>query len=152
MKTKNMFMVTALVLSCLLLAIPTPVRATAPEEDLLIVADLALGEDGTSASGTFTISSLLFPMDGGLAYEEFHIDQDDMTTHGVKTLTGGNGTITIKFQASITPEGVFGRFVVISGTGAYKKLHGVGATSAWMDYTSTPPTIHAIYSGKAHMD
>ena len=152
MKTKQFLTITALVLMIVMMAVPSPVQATSPEDDLAISANMTLGLDGTSAEGTFTISSSLFPTDSGTAYETFQINLDDMTIHGVKTLTGANGTIVLKFQASITQEGVIGRFVIISGTGAYEKLHGVGDTFAVMDYGNMPPTLFASYTGQAHID
>jgi len=148
MLKKSSNLMTALVLIALLFAMPSPAQATAPQEDFVITADLIMGMDGMSASGTFTISSPLFPSDSGTAYETFHIDYEDMTTHGTKILIGANGTIVLKFQAAITAEGVFGHFTIISGTGAYEKLHGVGDTSAWL----LIPNLWAVYSGKAHFD
>lgn len=148
MKTKTFFMTTILALAVMLLATAAPVHATTPEDGLVISADLQVGTDGSSASGTFTISSPLFETDSGTAYETFMVNWEDMTVHGVKTLYGAAGTIVIKFQGNITPGGVIGKFVIISGTGVYEKLHGVGDTFALM-YNGT---ISATYSGTAHID
>ena len=148
MKKTRFTLVTILVVIGILLTFTVPVQATPPETDLVITADLTMGQDGVSACGTFTISSSLFPADNGTACETFFIDTSDMTIHGTKILTGANGTIVLKFQAAMTAEGVFGHFTIISGTGAYKKLHGVGDSSAWLNF----PNLFAYYSGRAHID
>lgn len=145
---KSVNLATALVLIALLFALPSSAQATAPEPDFVITADLIMGMDGLSASGTFTISSPLFPPDSGTANETFFINYDDMTIHGTKILIGANGTIFLKFQSAITSTGVFGHFTIISGTGTYEKLHGVGDTSAWL----MAPYLWAVYSGEAHID
>lgn len=143
-----------LVLGCMLLLLPASVQATPPVDDLLITATLTMtGPD--SAAGRFTISSSLFDTDTGSAFEVFFMA--DGTIHGVKTLEGKEGNITIKFQAQTTwtsqTTGLAeGQFVIISGTGAYKRLHGVGVTSAMINLAATPPTIAADYTGKAHLD
>ena len=139
----------ALVLVGTLLALPAPVLAT-PPEPLMIEADLYLtGPD--SAAGTFEASDLF--SDAGAATEVFFIAAD--TIHGVKTLVSTEGTITINFQAQLTWTGpttgvAEGRFVIVSGTGAYEKLHGVGETYATLDLA----TYHlwASYTGTAHFD
>lgn len=148
MNKTRLNLVTILVVIGMLLTFTVPVQATPPETDLVITADLTMGQDGVSACGTFTISSSLFPADSGTACETFFIDTSDMTIHGSKVLTGANGTIVLKFQAAITAEGVYGHFTIISGTGAYEKLHGVGDSSAWLVY----PTLWAVYTGRAHID
>ncbi|MFO7697739.1 MAG: hypothetical protein R6X16_11385 [Anaerolineae bacterium] len=139
----------ALALVCLLLALPASALAT-PPEPLTIEADLWLtGEN--SAAGTFGASGLFD--DGGDASEVFFIA--DGTIHGVKTLVGAEGTITMKFQAQLTWTGpttgvAEGRFVIVSGTGAYEKLHGVGESYAELDLAAYH--IWAEYTGRAHID
>ncbi len=152
MKTRSLLAFTILIIMFLLLPAPVPVDATPPEEGFQITADLVVSQYEPSASGTFTISSSFFPNDSGTVYETFVIDPEDMTVHGVKTMQGANGTIVIKFHGNITADGVIGKFVVISGTGNYRKLHGVGETWALMNYGTFPPTIYATYNGKAHID
>ena len=149
MKTKISILLVALVLNSLLLTVPTSALAT-PPEPLTITADLWLtGEN--SAAGTFNASGLL--TDTGQAWQEFSII--DNTVHGVKTLVGAEGSITIRFQAQITWTSATtsiaeGRFVIISGTGAYEKLHGVGETYAELDLAAYQ--IRATYTGNAHFD
>jgi hypothetical protein len=139
----------ALVLVCILLALPAPALAT-PPEPLTIEANLWLtGPD--SAGGSFATDGLF--ADAGLASETFFVA--DGTIHGVKTLEGAEGTFTIHFQAQMTWTGpttgvAEGRFVIVSGTGAYEKLHGVGETYAELDLEAG--TIWALYTGTAHFD
>jgi hypothetical protein len=148
MKTKSIIVIT-LMLGCIILALPNTVQATAPEP-LTIEADLWMtGEN--SAAGYFSTSGLF--SDGGDASEVFKIA--GTTIHGVKTLEGANGTITIKFQAQLSwdQEGkgyANGSFVILSGTGAYKKLHGVGQTYAEINLVTYQ--ISATYTGTAHFD
>jgi len=149
MKTKPWSQV-ALALTCILLLLPAPALAST-SEPLEIVADLWMYPDG-SARGTFTATSDLFS-DSGEASETFFIADD--TTHGVKTLVGEHGTIKIKFQAQLTWFSEFtgeanGRFVIVSGTGAYQKLHGVGKSFATIDLSTGH--IYARYTAAAHFD
>ncbi len=85
----------------------------------------------------------------------------DGTIHGVKTLVGDQGTITIRFQANLTwkPDGTGeanGQYVIVSGTGAYAKLHGVGTTHATLSLACIGPdclpNIEAHYTGTGHFD
>lgn len=146
MKTKITIAV-IFILICSSLA--TPARATTPSP-LTITADLYL-TGPNSAAGSFTANGLF--IEAGEASEVFFIAAG--TIHGVKTLVGAEGTITIKFQAQLTWTGpttgvAQGQFVVISGTGIYEELHGVGDTYAELDLM----TYHlvATYSGQAHFD
>jgi hypothetical protein len=74
---------------------------------------------------------------------------------------GEAGTIILNFQAQLTWTSATagyaeGRFVIVSGTGAYEKLHGVGDTYAELDLgcmgPECPPNIVATYTGKARFD
>jgi hypothetical protein len=148
-------MTMALVLVCTLLALPAPALATPPEALTIDAQMWMTGE--TAAAGIFWTSGLFD--DIGDASEEFFIA--DGTIHGVKTLVGEAGTITLNFQAQVTWTSettgyAEGRFVIVSGTGAYNKLHGVGETYATLDLgcvgPDCPPNIVATYTGTAHFD
>ena len=148
MKTR-FFILMLFVLGCIILAFPAPVAATRPET-LTINADMWLIGDN-SAAGSFATSGLF--VDLGSASESFFITAN--TIHGVKTLVGAEGTITIDFQAQLTWTGptsgvAQGQFVIISGTGAYKKLHGVGETYAELDLAIYH--LVATYTGTGHFD
>jgi hypothetical protein len=142
-------MTLALILVCLLVILPAPTEASQPEQ-LTINAELWMtGEN--SAAGTFNTAGLFAA--NGSASETFFIAAE--TIHGVKTLANAAGNITIRFQAQLTWTGpttgiAEGRFVIVSGTGAYKKLHGVGETYAALNLTAYH--ILASYSGTAHFD
>jgi hypothetical protein len=143
MKTKASILI-ALVLVGTLMFLPTPAQATTPVE-LVITAEL-----NYFTTGTFEANSPLFS-DTGVAYQEFSIKGG--TIHGVKTLYGADGTITIKFQARLINDGLtaIGTFVIVSGTGAYEKLHGVGDTYAVI-VDPVLGHITATYTGTAHFD
>jgi hypothetical protein len=148
MRTKSITVIT-LILVSLIMALPIPVKASAPEP-LEITAELWMTGENTAA-GSFTTSGLF--IDAGPACEVFKIA--GTTIHGVKTLEGADGTITIKFQAQMTwtsqTTGVAkGSYVIISGTNAYQNLHGVGGTYAEIDLATYH--ILAVYTGKAHFD
>jgi hypothetical protein len=148
-KTKITFILLILVMG-MLLALPAPVQATKPAGDLEIEAHLYFTGE-TSAAGNFSIhSEALGISDSGPACQTFHIDMEDLTIHGKKTLTGADGTIILKFQAQLSYDfsQAVGTFTIISGTGAYRKLHGVGSTNATIMYG----VIDATYNGSAHFD
>jgi hypothetical protein len=147
MKTKASVLMSVLAVISMLM-LPAPVLAT-PSESLEIYVDMWMtGED--SAAGTFSTSGLF--TDSGVCSEVFFIADD--TTHGVKTLVGAEGTITIRYQARLTwtpTTGIAeGRWVIVSGTGPYEKLHGVGDTYAELYLTTY--TLWASYTGKAHFE
>lgn len=143
-------MAMAVLLICGLLALPAPALATPPEQ-LAIHADMWItGED--SAAGTFEITGLF--SDSGQASEVYFMA--GKTTHGVKTLVGEAGTITIYYQAQVTWTSettgeAIGKWVIISGTGAYENLHGTGDTYAALDFLGNPQLV-ATYTGMAHFD
>jgi len=152
MKTRTSIMLAVWLLASILVALPVPVGATAPEP-LTITANLVMtGEN--SAAGTFTISGLF--TDSGYASQVYFLA--GKTTHGVKTLEGAEGSITIKYQAQVTWTSettgfAEGQFTIVSGTGKYANLHGVGETYAEVDLGASPyPTITATYTGEAHFD
>lgn len=149
MKTKTSIMLAFATITSMLLALVTPVHATAPEA-LEITADMWVNLDGVTADGTFSANGVISEINQP-AVETFFMDVAEGTIHGVKTLSGVHGTIIIKFQAAFTsPTTCVGTFVIISGTGDYTKLHGVGITDATID----PMTGHlvAIYTGTGHIN
>jgi hypothetical protein len=146
MKTKISIVMISIFLSVVLVSpasatVPVPVTITA-------ILDMT---GPNSAAGSFDISGLF--ADTGVASEQFFTSSN--TIHGVKTLIGSEGTITIHFQAQLTWLGpttavAKGRFVIVSGTGAYEKLHGVGDTLAELDLVTGH--LLATYTGEAHFD
>ena len=148
MKTKVSILM-AFMLVWMLLALPAPVQATPPETMAIEVDMYLTGPD--SAAGTFSTSGLF--SDGGYVSEAFFMAAN--TSHGIKTLESAVGTITIHYQVMLTWTGpttgfADGRFVVVSGTGAYQNLHGVGTTHAELDLATGHLT--ATYTGSGHFD
>ena len=136
------------ILGCIFLAFPRPVTATQPKSLTINVDMWVTGEN--SAAGTFIMEGLV--ADYGNVAETFFLADD--TSHGIKTLVSTEGTITIKYQVQMTwtPEiGIAqGKFVIVNGTGAYEKLHGVGTTYATLDLSTGH--LLATYTGTAHID
>ena len=131
------------ILASIIFALPSPVLAS-PPEPLTIEANLVM-TGPNSACRNLEISGLF--EDQGNAPEVFFIA--DSTIHGIKTLVGSAGTITIHFQAQLTWTSqttgfARGRFVVVSGTGAYRKLHGVGTTYAALNCISALPHDYSL--------
>jgi len=150
MKTK---VCVAVALACILLVLPAPALAT-PPEPLEIHADMWM-TGPSSAAGIFWAGGLFadYGYEFGDASEVFFIAAN--TIHGVKTLVGEAGTITLNFQAQLTWTGpttgiAEGRFVIVSGTGLYENLHGVGETYAELDLSTYE--IVATYTGTGHFD
>lgn len=137
-----------LVLAVLLSVSLTGVASATRPEAALFEFDLVItGPD--SADGTFTASGAID--DYGPAHQVFWYT-DDGNVQGIKTMEGQMGTITLKFTATPTPEGVaIGHFVVMGGTGAYENLHGQGDTYAALVFEPIPGIVGS-YSGKVHID
>lgn len=103
-----------------------------------------------TAAGDFTISGAI--QETGKASQVVRITDDGMI-QGKKVLVGQNGTITLRFNAEPTPSGeAFGHFLVVSGTGAYKNIHGNGTTYATVVFEDGIPKIVGTYSGDVHLD
>ena len=154
MKTKASVLM-AFILVWMLLALPAPVQATTPDT---LNIDAYLWVTGENSAAGYFCTSELFVICGDAS--EFFFTAGN-TIHGVKTLVGDQGTITIGFQANLTwnPDGTGDanwRYVIVSGTGAYEKLHGVGTTHATLSLAciglDCPPNIEAYYTGTGHFD
>lgn len=154
MKARTSIFIVIMLVS-MLFAIPAPVQATKPEPLIIDAVLWFTGEN--SAAGTFYTSGLFEDVGDTLgdASEIFFITKDFKTIHGVKILKGAEGTITMKFQASLTWTSDItlradGRYTISSGTGAYEKLHGVGISYAEINLYYG--TINATYTGTGHID
>jgi hypothetical protein len=121
--------------------------ATKPEDVsiryYLFVTGPNSGSGGFVATGAIT--------DSGDVQETFRMNGKGI--HSEVTLTGGLGTITIKYQAKLIPIGglyyeIQGQFTVIHGTNTYTNLHGVG----YIDSDMTIGTIYGYYDGLVHWD
>jgi hypothetical protein len=103
-----------------------------------------------TAAGAFNMSGVI--QESGTASQVVRIS-DDGIIQGKKVLVGQAGTITLRFNAEPTPDGeAFGHFVIVSGTGAYKNIHGEGTTYATFVFEDGVPKIVGTYSGDVHID
>jgi hypothetical protein len=88
--------------------------------------------------------------------ETFRWTDDDGILQGIFVLTSDGGTITMRFHLeTISGPPVVqtkGQFVIVSGTGAYENVHGVGKAESNVYVTERPITIDAIFAGKVHVD
>jgi hypothetical protein len=151
MKRVSSFASKVLAVVVVLLALAAPVSASKPEE-VVFTFDLVITGPGV-AVGTFDATGAI--EDSGTVDETFRWT-DDGNLQGIFVLTGAEGTITLRFH--LTPIGgppvvpSVGGFVIVSGTGAYENIHGVGKAES-NTYVAAPPiTIDAIFAGKMHID
>lgn len=155
MKKAKLLVTLILVLGTVLLALPV---VAAPPAPLELIVDMDIGP-GNFAEGPFTLSYDGMVVKSGWATETFfHAGQGNMeTAHGIKVLQGANGEITLRFDVQIVPNGpgqllATGRWRILSGTGVYTNLHGGGDVHTTIDLTTSPPSLHAQYSGQGHFD
>jgi hypothetical protein len=119
---------TRAVVVCAVLALlaAMPAAASAPQPVRVVMHGALTGPD--SAAGTYSISGAF--EDSGTYVETFRFA--GASIHGVKALTGRNGTITLVAEAvvrweSATDATLFaGHWRFESGTGAYAEIHGGG--------------------------
>jgi hypothetical protein len=109
---------------------------------------------------TVDANTALVPMQGrsGTASETVRLTGKGRVVHGRSLVTSGTGdTFVIQFNGKTSNGGttVNGHFVIKSGKGAYKGLHGTGKVQATLTLDSTTQAvtgIDATYTGKAHID
>jgi hypothetical protein len=145
LKAKKLSLITILTAVFLILAFSA--AASQPEELTIDFNMVFTGPD--TAVGTFEATGAV--NDEGIVNQEFMLAGP--TVHGLKTLEGSEGTITIRFDGRSTPTGpttavVEGRFVILSGTGSYASLRGVGSVFTEADFVAG--TLTGTYSGTAH--
>jgi hypothetical protein len=109
----------------------------------------------TSSAGTFTISGAR--ADSGSTVEEL-VFGGPLTTSPVpltfvRTLTGRQGTITMRGSAALTftsqtAATLTGSWTVERGTGAYANTTGVGTINGSANFGATPPTGAITYTGR----
>lgn len=138
------------ILGAVLLALPSQVLATAPEA---VVFDLELEFTGPlSAAGSFDAEGAID--DAGTVSETLRFT-DEGAVQGVKVFVGGQGTITMRFNAELIPIDATtlraeAHWVIESGTGAYENLRGVGTGEVILDQAAG--TIVGPFSGAVHVD
>lgn len=145
-----------LVAGIVLLALSAPVSASQPEE-VVFTFDLVITVPDAAAEGSFVAIGAI--EDSGTVDETYRWT-DEGILQGTMLLTGEEGTITLRFHLALLPPIVgppmvvptIGRFVVVSGTGAYENIHGVGTAESTVYVTEDPVAIDATFSGKVHVD
>ena len=151
MKRVSSFASKVLAVAVVMLALAAPVSASKPEE-VVFTFDLMITGPGV-AVGTFDATGAI--EDSGTVDETFRWT-DDGNLQGLFVLTGTKGTITMRFHLeTISGPPVVqtkGQFVIVSGTGAYENIHGVGKATSNVYVTEWPITIDAIFAGKMHVD
>jgi len=155
MKRLLSFASKVLAVGVVLLALAAPVSASQPEEvvftfDLVITVPDAAGEGSFVATGAIE--------DSGTVDETFRWT-DEGILQGAMVLTGAEGTITLRFHLALLPIvgpppaiPTTGSFVVVSGTGAYENIHGVGSAESMVYVTEDPVAIDATFAGQVHID
>jgi hypothetical protein len=137
----------AVLAAALLVAIPA--TASAPAQVSVVMHGALTGPD--SVSGTYTVAGAF--EDTGTYFEEFRFAGDSI--HGVKTLSGRGGTITLVADAVvrwISPTKVelfAGHWRFESGTGAYADLRGGGSPGVIGSADLATGTVDVIHAGWA---
>jgi hypothetical protein len=128
-----------------------PVAEASPPTPVTITIDQHL-TGPTTAAGTFTASGAI--SDSGDYVEEFRLATSG-AIQGIKTLTSQRGTITLRSVGRLVFTGptaavAEGRWVILSGTDDYSRLHGQGSVTVSVDFATG--TAVAIHEGVAHFD
>ena len=118
-----------------------------------ITIEQALTSQTTSA-GTFQMSGSV--VDAGSTIEELTfggpLDRSPVPVTFVRTLTGRQGTLTLRGSARIsfaspTVGTLDGEWTVEAATGQYSSMRGTGTLSGRADFGTTPPSASLAYSG-----
>jgi hypothetical protein len=128
-----------------------PVAEASPPAPVAITIEQQL-TGPTSAAGTFTAVGAF--SDSGEYVEDFSL-RPSGTIQGTKTLTSQRGTMTLRSVAKLVFTGpttavAEGRWVIVSGTGDFSRLHGQGSVTVSVDFATG--TAVAIHEGEAHFD
>jgi hypothetical protein len=122
-------------------------HATTPEP-VTIQSTVQLGTFTGTWSATGAIN------DSGTLVEPVVISTDSHQLHIVRVNTSGVGSFTLRIDSTLTSgsppdSGTFvGRWVVVSGTGAYATLHGEGTRDATVNNGVVTETL----TGTMHLD
>lgn len=108
----------------------------------------------TTSTGTFEMSGSV--VDAGSTIEELTfggpLDRSPVPLTFVRTLTGRQGTLTLRGSARIsftspTVGTLDGDWTVETATGQYATMRGTGTLSGRADFGTTPPSASLAYSG-----
>lgn len=154
MRKLSMLFVVALVL----LLAAAPAAASSPPLDVNFEVHTTIGENGTSF-GPFTAAGLA--VDAGLVcptgdtvdiFEKAsgYQSQTGVNLQIVKLFTcdNGSGEFYVKLQVRIDAKDTSFNWNVVSGTGAYERLHGTGSGIG----IYVPEGVLDLYEGQLHID
>lgn len=124
-----------------------PLSVSAQSGGKVMIAERNVFTGPSTQSGTFSIAGAL--SDSGLSSATFTLTPqgDDLAfIDGDHVLQGSLGTLIVRTHARVYPFGapralVEGRWVVVSGTGAYEGMQGGGSVRAVGDFTTGTATI-----------
>ena len=109
----------------------------------------------TTSAGTFLISGAR--SDSGSTTEELTfggpLTQSPVPITFVRTITGTQGTLTVRGSAALTftsqtAATLAGTWTVEKGTGSYASTTGTGLLSGSANFGATPPTGALTYTGR----
>lgn len=152
MRPRRGIVAAALALALFVVAVPFA-GSTDEQKRLVIGFNMAVSLNAPNATGTFVAAGAV--NDSGPATATVTltpIGNDAAMEKGTHTLTGGLGTITIRFRGRIRPLSSphqFGKgsFKIVGGTGAYAGLRGKGKFILAADFTIG--TLIGTYEGRA---
>lgn len=148
--TKQVAFVAAIVGAALLAAFPA--AASAPQAVSVVMHGSLTGP--ATAAGTYSISGAF--EDNGTYVETFRFA--GASIHGVKTLTGRNGTITLVAEAVVRWESptravlFAGHWRFESGTGAYSAISGGGFPGVIGSADLAAGTLDVRHEGSVSLD
>jgi hypothetical protein len=130
--------------------------ATAPDVSGPVTIAIAQSLTGqTTSAGAFTMTGAR--ADSGSTTEELTfggpLTQSPVPLTYVRTLTGKQGTLTVRGSATLTftsqtAATLAGTWTVEKGTGAYANTTGTGTITGAANFGATPPTGTLTYAGR----
>ena len=130
--------------------------ATAPDPSGPVTITIAQSLTGqTTSAGAFTMTGAR--ADSGSTTEELTfggpLTQSPVPLTYVRTLTGKQGTLTVRGSATLTftsqtAAAIAGTWTVEKGTGIYAKTTGTGTIVGAANFGATPPTGALTYTGR----
>ena len=127
-----------------------------PPTPVTITADTTFPPDGGPAFGPFTASAVVCPSGGSIdvssqAVGFQSVDRLQILVRKQFTCADGSGSFVLLLRVHLTFQPTFTvvfTWSVLSGTGAYAKLHGAGTGFA----VPTPNGVFDTYTGELHID
>ena len=150
MKKATLFLLVAAALAAV--ALPAAAAGSRPQPVEFQLRGQFTGP--ATVGGTWTATGAV--EDSGTYTEAFELS--GQTVHGVKTLVGARGTITIEARARIVftspTTAVFedGNWLVVDATDAYAALHAEGSPAGTGTADFATGTVTVAHDGLAHYD